>query len=163
MLYFAYGSNMCTGRLCRRVPSATSVSVARLAGHSLRLHKRSIDKSGKCDAYFTGEPQDIIWGVLYQIDPNEKRNLDRAEGYGYRETQVTVVDTSGEQWRSIMYVANATHIDAALRPYSWYKRFVVEGARIHMLPADYIEILNRIETTEDQDEQRDAESRSISC
>lgn len=52
-LNFAYGSNMLTDRLRERVPSARPVAVARLAGHSLRWHKVSIDGSGKCDAEAT--------------------------------------------------------------------------------------------------------------
>jgi len=32
----------------------------------------------------------------------------------------------------------AYHIDSALDPYSRYKRFVVEGARQHCLPPEYI-------------------------
>src|SRR5690348_15499711 len=43
MLYFAYGSNMCTNRLRAkdRVPSAEFVQTARLAKHIFRFHKRS--------------------------------------------------------------------------------------------------------------------------
>ena len=48
MLYFAYGSNMCTGRLRQRVPSAAPVRIAKLLNRSLRFHKRSDDRSGKC-------------------------------------------------------------------------------------------------------------------
>ena len=51
MLCFAYGSNVCSGRLRERVPSAVPVRVARLLNHSLRFHKRSGDHSGKCDAW----------------------------------------------------------------------------------------------------------------
>jgi gamma-glutamylcyclotransferase len=49
-------SNMCTGRLQQRVPSARPIAVAKLLNNSLRFHKRSDkDGSGKADAYFTGE------------------------------------------------------------------------------------------------------------
>lgn len=58
--YFAYGSNMCSGRLSERV-SCTFVAVARLAGHQLRFHKVSKDGSSKCDAFHTaGRGQDNI-------------------------------------------------------------------------------------------------------
>jgi gamma-glutamylcyclotransferase len=84
MLYFAYGSNMCAGRLRGRVHSAVPVRVARLLNHSLRFHKRSDkDSSGKADAYFTGEPEDVVWGVVFDIDPAEKPDLDRHEGLGH--------------------------------------------------------------------------------
>src|SRR5207247_6479737 len=69
MLYFAYGSNMCTARLRGRDSSATPVRIGKLLNHSLRFHKRSTDGSAKCDAYyFTGKPQDVIWGVIFEID-----------------------------------------------------------------------------------------------
>jgi gamma-glutamylcyclotransferase len=49
MLYFAYGSNMLTERLKARVPSTRPISPAILSDYDLRFHKRSTDKSGKCD------------------------------------------------------------------------------------------------------------------
>src|SRR6202521_4452027 len=137
MLCFAYGSNMCTGRLRQRVPSAAPVRVARLLSHSLRFHKRSDkDGSGKADAYFTGEPEDLVWGVVFDIDPAEKPRLDAHEGlgHGYVERLVTVIDLAGGMHPAFTYTAEAGHIDRTLRPYSWYRRFVVEGARQHDLP-----------------------------
>ena len=83
MPYFAYGSNMCTERLRRRVPSAVPLRIAKLLNHSLRFHKRSDDGSGKSDAHFTGEPTDMVWGVIFEIVARQKRNLDQAEGLGY--------------------------------------------------------------------------------
>jgi gamma-glutamylcyclotransferase len=49
-----------------------------------------------------------------------------------------------------VYLASRPSNDAALRPYSWYKRFLVEGAREHALPTEYTEELERIEATLDQ-------------
>src|SRR5438552_200988 len=63
VLYFAYGSNMAIERLKARVPSAELVCIADLAGHQLKFHKRSKrDQSGKCDAAYTGSPQDKVTG-----------------------------------------------------------------------------------------------------
>jgi len=165
MIYFAYGSNMCTGRLRGRVPSATPVRVAKLSNHSLRFHKQSTDGSGKGDAYFTGEQRDVIWAVIFEIDPREKADLDRAEGvgHGYAEKQITVIDLESHPYPLFMYAAEATHIDPALAPYSWYKRFVVEGAREHHLPAEYIAAIEAVEAIEDPDRQRDARNRRIHC
>jgi hypothetical protein len=63
---------MCTERLRKRVPSANPIITAKLQNHSLRFHKRSDDRSGKCDACFTGEAADIVWGVIFDIDAAEK-------------------------------------------------------------------------------------------
>lgn len=107
MIYFAYGSNICTGRLRSRVPSAKPARVAKLLNHSLRFHKRSTDGSCKGDAYFTGEKRDVVWGVIFTIDPREKADLDRAEGLGrgYAEAQITVVDLNGHPELMFMYAA----------------------------------------------------------
>ena len=42
-----------------------------------------------------------------------------------------------------MHIADRT-VDG-LRPYSWYKHFLVEGARAHRLAEDYISTLEAIE------------------
>jgi gamma-glutamylcyclotransferase len=60
-------------------------------------------------------------------------------------------------------VANENSIDNTLSPYSWYKRFVVEGARQHNLPADYIARIEAIRAIEDPDARRDTRNRVIQC
>jgi len=165
MLYFAYGSNMCAGRLRRRVPSATFVRIAKLTGHSFRFHKRSIDGSGKGDALETGNPLDIVWGVIFEIDETQKRTLDEAEGLGagYEERKTNVLDESGKEHLVVLYVAEANGTDGTLRPYSWYKRFVVDGARQHDLPAEYTNNVAAMPDSEDPDRDRDRRNRSIVC
>ena len=150
MLYFAYGSNMYTGRLRERVASATPLLVAKLLNHSLRFHKRSTDRSGKCDAWFTGEPTDIVWGVVFEISPGERPRLDAYEGIGrgYVEKMATVIDAAGNRHPVFLYAAQDSHIDPELRPYSWYKRFVVEGARQHHLPENYIASISAVSEIE---------------
>ena len=154
MNYFAYGSNMCTERLRRRVPSARPIRIAKLMNHSLRFHKRSKDHSGKCDAYFTGERKDTVWGVIFEIDPIDKPGLDNGEGlrHGYAETHSTVLDSDGNSHSVFMYTAEKTHIDPDLRPYSWYKRFVVEGAHQYSLPAEYIATIESVSDIADRKE-----------
>src|SRR5260370_35693588 len=111
MLYFAYGANMCTERLRKRVPSANPIITAKLLNHSLRFHKRSDDRSGKCDACFTGEAEDIVWGVVFEIDRTDKPHLDAYEGlgHGYAEKQVTVIDLDGNLHLVFMYAAEKSH------------------------------------------------------
>ena len=165
MLYFAYGSNMCTGRLQRRVPSATYVRIAKLIGHSFRFHKRSNDGSAKADAFETHNPSDLVWGVIFDINEREKSLLDGAEGLGagYGEKSATVLDESGQQYDLFLYVADADSFDSTLRPYSWYKRFVIDGARQHALPDEYVNAIIAIPDVEDRDRARDKRKRSITC
>jgi gamma-glutamylcyclotransferase (GGCT)/AIG2-like uncharacterized protein YtfP len=165
MRYFAYGSNMCTGRLQRRVPSARCLRNARLPGYSFQFHKRSKDGSAKADAFETGNLSELVWGVVFDIDEREKSLLDRAEGLGagYREKAVTVFDREGQRYELFLYVADSDSIDSTIRPYSWYKRFVVDGARQHALPDEYVNKIIAMQDVEDADRARDERNRSIKC
>lgn len=166
MLYFAYGSNMCTGRLRdRKILSATPICAAYLLNHSFRFHKRSTDGSGKGDAFFTGSPEERVWGVVFDIDPSEESRLDAAEGlgHGYSKDEVMVTGQDGNRHRAFMYIADKTHVVSTLQPYSWYKRFVIEGAKQHDLPADYIATIAAMPDMEDPDTDRDTENRHIKC
>jgi len=152
--YFAYGSNMLTDRLRERVPSATAIGIGRLGGHELRWDKRSgHDGSGKCDAEATGRQEDVVWGVVFELDPDEKSALDRAEGLGAGYMDKTVqVSTDAGPVTAVMYYA--IDKDASLRPYHWYKALVIAGAREHGLPAGYRSRLELVVTVSDHNPTR---------
>lgn len=161
-VYFAYGSNMSTARLRERMPSCEPIGVATLPGHSLRFHKRSIDGSGKCNA-LAGCDDDEVVGVLFRFDPKERGRLDKAEGVGngYEHASVTVINDKGRRRKVLTYLAASGHIDDGLKPYSWYKDYVLAGASEHGLPAEYVaERIQRVEATEDPNRKRDAKERS---
>ncbi|HXC52599.1 MAG TPA: gamma-glutamylcyclotransferase family protein [Candidatus Limnocylindrales bacterium] len=156
VLVFAYGSNLCIERLHARTPSARVVSVATLAGHTLRWHKRSRDGSGKCDAFETGCEDDRIWGVVYELTPEDKIVLDAFEGLGedYFEKTVTVRSPDGESFEATAYVANPELLDENVRPYRWYKGFVTTGAVQHEFPKEYLDVLEAVEEHDDVDRER---------
>jgi hypothetical protein len=152
---FAYGSNMASLRLRARTPSARAIGIARLNGHRLMWHKAGRDGSAKCDCLQTGDPADVVWGVLYRIALAERAALDAAEGLGqgYDEKTVQVVSATGVVAASVY---RATHIDAALQPFDWYLAYVLHGAREHRLPQDYQRELARVSAVVDADEKRRA-------
>src|SRR6202521_4484017 len=111
---------MLTARLRERVPSATAIGIGQLVGHTLRWDKRSWrDGSGKCDAEATNRRGDAVWGVLFELDPEDKPALDKAEGVGagYLEETVKVLTEAGPV---IAVTYHATDKDPSLRPYHWY-------------------------------------------
>lgn len=137
LTYFAYGSNMYTRRLRARVPSTKPIGLGYLPRHRLTFDKVSKDGSGKCDAEFTNNDQDGVWGVLFSIDSTETKLLDDAEGlgHGYDEKPVTVT-VGTQQVQTFLYYA--TKKRSTLKPYDWYKAYVLFGAREHGLPKTYI-------------------------
>lgn len=163
MFYFAYGSNMSLRRLTapERVPSARRVCIARLPKHQLRFHKRSKDGSAKCDAFYTGDDEHFVIGVLYEVSNYEKKNLDSVEGlgFGYEEKVVTLIKDLGGEQQAVTYYA--TDIDPHLKPYTWYKDHVLLGAQENNLPAEYISMIESVHALEDPDRERDTLESSI--
>jgi len=151
MLYFSYGSNMSSKRLKERVPSAYYVTVATLLKHELRFHKKSLDGSGKCDAYETGKDDHQIMGVVFELAKLEKPKLDIKEGLGkgYEEKLVNLVSQSGEHIEALTYYA--TSIDKTKKPYHWYKQHVINGAEEFGLPEEYIEKIRSTESIVDNE------------
>ena len=164
ILCFAYGSNMLSSRMRHpeRVPSAVPRGVGFVPGHRLTFDKVSIDGSGKCDAEATGHDGDRVHGVLYAVKKSEKPQLDRAEGLGngYDEKAVDVVTGRGKK-RAVLYYA--TSKNPSLKPYHWYKAYVVAGAMEHGLPFPYVEWLRTAESQQHSDiARRLAEERALS-
>lgn len=161
MKYFAYGSNMSLLRLQERVPSAKKLEIVTLKNHQLRFNMSGTDGSGKCDSFQTNNNEDIVIGVLFEININEKCVLDRAEslGDGYDEKCVSVQNESGETFEALTYYA--IKIDDSLRPYSWYLHHVIVGAKEAKLPSDYLAIIESIECINDPNINREAMERDI--
>jgi gamma-glutamylcyclotransferase len=157
--YFAYGSNLHPLRLQERVPSATVIGVVEAEGRKLTFSKRSKDGSGKCNFFDSENSSDVVYGVLYEINSSEKGALDRAEGkgYGYHE-QLVSFELEGVHYCAFTYVADSQHIDSSLLPYEWYKRFVIEGAKYHSFPDEYILSLEEVSDIPDPDAKRASEN-----
>lgn len=139
------------------------VTVARLEGHVLRFHKVGCrDGSGKCNAFATGRSTDHLWGAVFAIDPAEKYRLDHAEGLGVGYDEITVeVDSATGSMAAFTYVAEADAIMSDLKPYIWYKEFVVAGAAEHDLSPEYVDTIRAIEAVHDPDEARRVSNEQI--
>ena len=149
MLYFGYGSNMSRARIEKRLGPCERLGAAYLTGYVLQFHKRSLkDRSGKCNAFRTGDPRDRLWGALDRLTDDQFEKLDGIEGSGY--SRVPVDATFGERTvRAHLYLARPDTLSPGLRPLELYKRYVVEGARELELPADYIAAIEALPTTSD--------------
>ena len=133
MLYAAYGSNLHPLRLGERLPSARLVGTGFLPDWSLRFHKLSKDRSGKCSIVPGDEG---VHFAIFDISDDDKLELDRIEGVGsgYAATSL-LIPPFGD---CATYVAEASHVDEGLPPYDWYREFVLAGAAFHDFPADYV-------------------------
>ncbi|HJO95999.1 MAG TPA: gamma-glutamylcyclotransferase family protein [Victivallales bacterium] len=139
ILYFAYGSNMLLNRLKKRVPSAVPLGTALLEHYTLSCSKLSKDGSTKLSVK-KGTEQDEVYGVLYEINANEKKSLDKAEGLkrGYEEMNINVL-FKGKNVKAMTYYGTIENRN--ILPYKWYKAFVLAGARFHKFPSRYIKMI----------------------
>lgn len=139
---FAYGSNLARARIEERLGAVSVIATGRLDGHALRFHKTGRDGSGKADAFATRNAADVVFGVVYEMSREAKRELDRIEGIGshYLEKEVSITTEAGSLAATV-YCACDWRIDAAAVPFDWYLRLVVEGARHHRLPAPYVDVI----------------------
>jgi len=151
--YLAYGSNLHPQRLTERVPSAQLTDRLTLPGYRLTFHKRGQDNSGKCNLLLTHDQNDAVHCALYRMATDHKPLLDQFEGPGYRDTEIQVQHNTG-LINCFVYIAEPSHIDDSIKPYSWYKDIVLLGGEYHGLPEAYLTRIHQVASRTDPDPQR---------
>ncbi len=160
--YFAYGSNLCRPRLEARIGPSAVIGSAHLQNYRLAFHKNGQDGSAKCNAFYTGSEDDILWGAVYKITLEQKKALDVFEGVGNGyEVKITEAVFQNQTIEIVLYAAQETHIDNDLLPFDWYHAFVLHGAIAHNLPQDHIEQIRATIAQPDLDRLRVAENKRI--
>jgi hypothetical protein len=132
--YFAYGSNLPYQRMLQRTSNNISLK-GKFAWENQRLTftKKSDDESTKCTV--VASDGRIVWGAIYQVTLADKQKLIKCE-VGYHEVPL--------------------RIDTYLYPYTWYKRYVLAGAREHDFPPAYIAEIEAAPARPDPDGARSA-------
>ena len=153
---------MSTLRLQARVAGACPVATGYVEQRRFVFHKRSVDGSAKADAAYSASRDDRVWGVVFDIPKEQKRLLEEFEflGIGYDQAEVEVVHRAGVL-RAWMYVARQDSIDTSLLPYCWYRDLILDGAREHELPSEYIQRLSSFATLRDADAARHSANQRL--
>ena len=159
--YFAYGSNLASQRLLQRIPAASIDRVATLSEHLLCWRKNDSGQSGKCDIEHTGDPQHVVYGVIYHMTSAEQQELDKYEcsDFGYERRVIEVVDHRDEILEAFTYFA--LDIDQRQQPFHWYKEHVLRGALEHAFPPAYVECIRATPSIDDHDLERHHRELSI--
>lgn len=140
-----------------RIPSAKFQGIGRLANHSLKFHKHSLDGSGKCSVQAGATGLSPVYGVLYKMRKDEQSKLHAYEGVG-QGYEVGYVDIESDfgTIAAFTYIAHDRWIDDDLVPYHWYKSLVLEGAQYFNLPDEYVKQISLQPSKSDPDQERDA-------
>ena len=119
---------------------------------SLRFHKRSLDKSGKCNIVSGSSGIHI---AIYDISIADKTTLDKIEGLGSGYVEISLAVPDIGECKS--YAAEDSYIDNTLDPYDWYKELVLIGARAHDFPVEYVDEIDVVKARQELDPLRSAD------
>ncbi|HEV7731110.1 MAG TPA: gamma-glutamylcyclotransferase family protein [Candidatus Binatia bacterium] len=150
--YFAYGSNLCPSTFVeRRKLAPLEAHCARLDGHALRFDL-PIGPGERAVANLEAVPDVYTWGVVYRITPADADRLDVTEGVHrgyYARAHVTVHRPSAADTVAA-YTLISPHRVAGRRPSARYLGIILDGARHHGLPAEWIAYLEALELAVDE-------------
>lgn len=138
--YVAYGSNLSVDQKVDRTGTIRAAIPCQLRGHRLAFNKRAASGRGVY-ANIVPDESARVWGVAYLCDEAAIRALDRYEGVSgghYRHERVEVVTDDGRVVQALTYVAGAEHTCEGRRPEPAYLKKILDGARQHCLPEEYL-------------------------
>ncbi|MBX9867917.1 MAG: gamma-glutamylcyclotransferase [Burkholderiales bacterium] len=156
MYYFSYAANISVAWFQKRIASAEPLDTYELHGYRLEFNKIGADGSSKANAVYTGNQEDSIWGVVYQVAEEDRHALEN--GYNSRKhgyiKQNIMVEVDYEPHQAFMFVAHEDSIDDNLKPYSWYVFHLLHGAMSADFPMEYVGMLQNVDTLTDTNIQR---------
>ena len=134
--HFAYGSNMNRAQMLSRVGNILEEHNATLPKFELRFNKKV--RGGTAGVNVQPAPEKTVYGVLYKIEENSFRSLDRYEGVPdhYRRIEIKVTPDGGQPVPAQVYIASK--VEKGLRPSPYYLQAILDGAGEHSLPVSYI-------------------------
>ena len=94
-VYFGYGSNLWKEQMISRCPTSAYLGIARLNGFRWIINDRGyanvVEVKNETTLY-----KDVVWGLVYRLEPADEENLDINEGVpeAYTKENLTV-----DYWR----------------------------------------------------------------
>lgn len=141
--HFAYGANMCSAVLTdRRGIEPRSARPAFVHGYDIVFNMRGIWLLEPVFANLIPKAGAVAHGVLYELPRIALARLRSLEGSGYRDIVLPVHTHAGEVKEAHAYMGTGAVPFGS--PSRRYLRLLIEGAREHELPGEYIERLRNI-------------------
>jgi len=148
--YFAYGSNMHPSIFNeRRGMHPIDARPGRLDGHRLCFNL-PVGPGERGVANLLPEPGAHTWGVLYLLPAAELDHLDRTELVHRGLYQRLPVEVVARRHRVPAFTYQSLLGSDGRKPSKRYRRLLIEGARHHGLPAEYIAMLEGLELAFDE-------------
>lgn len=131
MYYVAYGSNMNLEQMAIRCPTAKLIGTGFVYGYKLYFNYHA-------DIVYTGDKNDVVPVVMWQLKASDWKALDRYEGYpAYYIKEVVYVRHNGKKEKCIAYVMNNDEIHYDLPSHSYLKG-IARGYRANNIDISYL-------------------------
>ncbi len=137
-LYFAYGSNMDVAQMQKRCPRAIYLGVGRLRDHRLSFNRKGSYREGAV-ASVVPSPGDQVYGVVWELEPDDLSDMDRVEDPRAYERVSVLVDCPGSALACSMY--RAFPQENTPKPDQEYVAILLKAAKAAELPRSYIQQL----------------------
>ena len=170
MLYFAFGSNMNFAHLTGWLQEfgvevePQVVSIAFL--HDFRLRANYLASRGLGAANIEAAEGWRVEGILYRITPAIQTGLRAKEGWPVRYEEIEVLVNVPERLRRVRaltyHVTQECSLPKDIPVSSRYRQFILEGARMGGLTAEYQDFLRRFLVTPEMLLTRKLASRPVS-
>lgn len=142
--YFGYGANLSPQRFDKYEMNVRPVGVARLEGHALRF-SLPCEYLGKGFASADPATGKEVWGFLYRMDRLSLWLLDIMEWAvmgQYLRVAGTVKTGDGKEYVAQFYQSH--HPREGLVPSKGYRELILESARKHAFPAEYLAEIEKV-------------------
>lgn len=149
--YFAYGSNLAPSTLTgRRGITPLAAEACSLDDYQLRFDL-PVGPGERGVANVVPAPGSRVWGVSYRITAADAARLDRTEGVhlGYYQRAAVAVHSPAAGPLSAFTYRSAYGINGR-KPSARYLGIILEGARHHGLPDEWIGYLEGLELAVDE-------------
>jgi gamma-glutamylcyclotransferase len=149
--YFAYASNLCRAIFGeRRGMRALASSAARLDDYRL-CFDLPVGPGERGVATVEPAAGACVWGAAYLLGRDDSERLDRSEGVHvglYRRVAVDVTLADGAVVTAFTY--RSFWRTEGRKPSARYLGLILDGAREHGLPAEYVRVLESLERARDE-------------
>lgn len=144
MKYFAYGSNMSQRRMNERNIKVFSKKSGILENYKLVINKKSYKNPEIGFANVIENENSIVEGIIYDIDENDVKILDKYEGFPNHYLKYFLdIKTNNNKEKCLIYIAKSNWTTKnEIKTTLDYKNYILEGK--DFLSNDYYENLKKI-------------------
>lgn len=144
MKYFAYGSNMDKSQMKRRCSDSKFLGKAMIEGYWLDFTRESSNWDGGV-ADIVKDPDNFVWGILYDISDKDLESLDYYEACPvyYKRKEITVF-YDNRNIKAISY--EVVDKKPFIPPSKKYINCIIQAAIDNDFPGEYVEFLKSIKT-----------------